>query len=103
MPPTSQAATPKVPVSAVGIPSPRLYNLASHAWTTVTLDASAADLCHQRWEIAGGCWVVGPGRSSIEFELNCYYCTNAYALQPIPSDPSRTPPLCIPAATAVLT
>ena len=33
--------------------------------------------------------MVGLGRSSIEFELNCYHCTNAYALQPIPSGPFK--------------
>ena len=80
---------PSSPSEALGIPAPLLYNLVTQTWTTVTLDASAADSCHGRWEIAGGCWVVGLGRSSIEFELNCYHCTNAYALQPIPSGPFK--------------
>jgi hypothetical protein len=83
------ACSPSSPSQALGVPAPLLYNLATRNWTTVTLDASAANLCSQRWDLAGGCWVVGLGRSSIEFELNCYHCTNAYALQPIPSGPFK--------------
>jgi hypothetical protein len=80
---------PSPPTEALGIPAPRLYNLAGRTWTTVTLDASAANVCHQHWEAAGGCSVVGLGRRSIEFELTCYHCANAYALQPIPSGPFK--------------